>query len=358
MKTAINQDELRRANDVRVMEMLRTSPRTRRELQAITGLSWGGITNTVNRLADAGYIVEKKTSTRGSGRNPALAALRNDDNFVIGLDVNHTGLSACVTSLGGDIISESRADADFSSPVALLDCIESFAARVLAGLSGKHVMAIGLSMQGEVDTTGGISLLIPQCAGWKNVPICDILSHKFSKSVFIAHDPDCMLHAYMESTGATDAVLMRLDRSVGLAAAVNGRLIQGAGLMEAAHMVIDPRGPRCSCGMRGCLNAYVAACESEGAFASLAEPLAVTAHNMIQLFRPREIILAGELMENAGMFMDEFGSCFAGISCHAEKTEIKTVSDARLAMRGAALIAAEGAIKALDIREKTEEATL
>lgn len=353
MKTAVNQDEVRRSNDVQVLESLMHGPLTRRELQSITSLSWGGITNTINRLMEAGYIVEHRSINRRCGRTPALAALTEEDNYVLGVDVNHTGLTGCVTALTGKIISSHTMHADFSSPDALMNCIESFIFSILRPLNGRHIMALGISMQGEVDIHTGISLRLPQCTGWENMPIRDHLSRKLGMNVYIAHDPDCMLHAYMADTGTRSAVLMRLDNSVGMAASVEGVLIQGPGLMEAAHMILDPAGPECICGMRGCLNAYVSAAGDTGNYTALAKPLAMTAHNLIQLFRPEKLVFAGELMEQADLFMPLFQREFAGISCHFNRIDIQTVSDAQLAMRGAALIAAEQAVKALDIREKT-----
>lgn len=351
MKTAINQDEVRRANDARVMQELMKGPLTRRELQAATGLSWGGITNTVNRLTQAGFISEKRSGSRGCGRKPALAAICEDNNYIIGIDVNHTGLTGCVTALNGSIISEYSAEADFSSPAALTACIEAFIHGIIDGHSNRRILALGVSMQGEVDTVNGISLRLPQCAGWENVPIRDILADKFGTPVFVAHDPDCMLHAYMAGKDVKNAVLMRLDRSIGLAVSLNGDILRGPGILEAAHMVIDPNGPLCSCGRHGCLNAYVAGCADTGSFDILAGPLALTTHNLVQLFRPEVIVLAGALMERGGIFMDSFMENFRKISCHADRVRIETVCDARSAMRGAALTAAEGAVNALDIRE-------
>ena len=144
---------------------------------------------------------------------------------------------------------------------------------------------------------------------------------------------------------------MRLDRSIGLAVSLNGDILRGPGILEAAHMVIDPNGPLCSCGRHGCLNAYVAGCADTGSFDILAGPLALTTHNLVQLFRPEVIVLAGALMERGGIFMDSFMENFRKISCHADRVRIETVCDARSAMRGAALTAAEGAVNALDIRE-------
>jgi len=350
MKTAVNQDEVRRLNDIRVLEALMRGPLTRRELQSMTALSWGGITNTVNRLIEAGYIVEKRSQNRGCGRTPAAASLTEEDNFILGIDVNHTGLTGCVTALTGSIISEHAARADFSSPAALMACIEAFIDGILQPLQTRHIMVLGLSMQGEVDIHTGISLRLPQCPGWENMPIRDALSRRFGMDVHIAHDPDCMLHACLAEAPAKDALLMRLDTNVGMAVSINGRMITGCGLMEAGHMVVDPAGPVCSCGRRGCLAAYAARC-MQGEYSAIEAPLALAVQGLIQLFRPSRVILAGDMMAHAPRFMAGFMEKYSALGCSAE---IVMLSDALSAMRGAALIAADAATDDLDINEETD----
>ena len=352
MQSTANQDNRRRMNDSRVISMLRKGPLTRRELQQLTALSWGGVTNTVNRLIESGYIKEEKAPAhKSSGRTPGRLFLTEDDNLVAGIDVNMTGLTGCVMNLSGEILWEDSSPADHSSKEALLECITAFASALIARRPSARFLAAGISMQGEVDQENGVSVKLSQVPQWHNVPLRDIMQRMLNIPVWVAHDPDCMLHACMAETGVKDAVLLRLDENVGMAAAVSGRMITGCGLMEAGHMVIDPSGPRCRCGLNGCLTAYVAQCERSGspeAFAALAEPLAVTIHNLIQIFRPEKVVLAGDLMISRDKFVPGLERAFARISPHPFAA-VEIISDARGAMRGAALIAAENAIENIDI---------
>ena len=354
MQPSVNQDNMRRLNDSMVIAMLRNGPLTRRELQFRTLLSWGGVTNTVNRLIESGYLKEEKSVVRqASGRTPSQLSLVADNNLVVGVDVNMTGLTGCIMNLRGEILREAAAQADRSSSDGFMSSIISFTKGLVARKPGARFLAAGISMQGEVDQENGVSVRLSQLPQWRNIPLRDIVSHALGIPVWIAHDPDCMLHAYMTDTGTKDAVLLRLDGDAGMAAAVSGRIITGCGLMEAGHMVIDPSGPRCSCGLSGCLTAYVSACERTGSdsdFHALAEPLAVTAHNLMQIFRPERLVLAGDLMRSRDRFAAGLESAFLQISSHPYST-IEIISDARGAMRGAALIAADKAIDNLDIKE-------
>jgi len=186
--------------------------------------------------------------------------------------------------------------------------------------------------------------------GWENVPLRDIIADALGLPVHIAHDPDCMLHACLAEAPAKDALLMRLDTNVGMAVSINGRMITGCGLMEAGHMVVDPAGPVCSCGRRGCLAAYAARC-MQGEYSAIEAPLALAVQGLIQLFRPSRVILAGDMMAHAPRFMAGFMEKYSALGCSAE---IVMLSDALSAMRGAALIAADAATDDLDINEETD----
>ncbi len=345
MTVSANASVMRSSNDIRVISLLRGGPLTRRELQQHTSLSWGGITNTVNRLADAGFIKEHKSETRQiSGRTPCRVSLREDDNLVIGLDVNSTGLTGCVMSLTGKTLSKKSAVSDYSSAGGLLNAIDRLLASLISDYPDARYIAAGISMQGEVDSANGISVRLSQVDGWENIPLCKIISEKFGFPVYIAHDPDCMLHSCITDSGVTNGILLRIDTAIGMAAVVSGRMLTGCGLLEAGHMITDPNGPVCTCGAKGCLSAYL----KKGTVSEIAEQLSNAVHNLIQLFRPDTLILTGELVEKHPEFISEFNAAFKKLPYHVN-TDIITLSDTHSAMKGAALIAADNALNSIDI---------
>ena len=351
MRQFLVQNTMSRANCANMLELIREFGQlTRRQLEAATGLSWGGVTNMVNRLIGAGYVVEyKNASGTACGRVPGLLEINGEDHFTLGIDVNETGLSACVLNLKNEKQAEFALDADFSSPDALRERIYALIETALGAFADKHVMAIGVSMQGIVDSRNGISVRLPQCPGWQNVPLKALIEERFGKETLIAHDPDCMLLSYISRTDDENVVLIRLDKSVGMAVALDGEILTGSGLWEAAHMVVDPRGPVCACGERGCLDAYVAACAADGksryeALMALPVPLATAAGNIVRLFRPERLILCGELMKDQAYFHEAFLSLI-----HASGVSVHTIADARAAMEGAALMASKHAIDHLEI---------
>lgn len=355
MKRIMGQDDISRINCTSVLNLIRKHKgMTRRQLETATGLSWGGVSNTVSRLTGAGYLTERKESgSGGSGRTPVILEICGDDNLTLGIDVNDTGLTACVMNLKNEILGEFAAPADYSSPDALISGLTALIKRALASYKAKRFLAAGVSMQGEVDGVNGVSVRLPQCPGWEFVPLKEILEEKLSLDFVIGHDPDCMLSTYLTDGEQKNLLLLRLDRSVGMAAALRGEILYGSGLWEIAHMSVDPEGPVCRCGRRGCLEAYVSACRigqntDREALKRLSAPLASAARNLIHMFRPDRLFLCGELMKYKDAFYPAF---FEEIQRNGTNgiPDILTAADAKAAMKGAAMLAADHALRQLEL---------
>jgi predicted NBD/HSP70 family sugar kinase len=109
--------------------------------------------------------------------------------------------------------------------------------------------------------------------------------------------------------GVDDFLVVTVGRGVGLGIVVNGQLYRGArgGGGEFGHTVVDPQGPRCDCGKRGCLEAYVAdpallrqarEAASEGRLGKI-EAADLTTTRMVELARDGEPVLR-EIFARAG----------------------------------------------------------
>jgi len=350
MKKYIGLEDMSNANCACVLDLIRHyGAISRKEIADITSLSWGGMTKIVNKLFESGYIVEDRGETQsGQGRIPNVIRLNKSKNFVIGLDVNRTGLSAYVMNLAGDVIKEYWEEGVFDAKGELLRTILSFLRMIMEEYREAHVLAIGVAMQGILDGESGVSVQFPHCPDWENVPIRDILKEEFGVEVFVEHDPNCSLYCEMCEQGKENILLMRIDSSIGMAASVGGRILKGNGLLEVAHQIVVPGGKLCRCGRHGCLEAYVAPCFVNeemklDAVKEMIPPLAVCMHNMCHLLKPEEIILTGKLMKYHSLFEKDLLELFYQY-CGSTHVSVRFVHEMNRAVYGAALIAAHGAI--------------
>lgn len=93
--------------------------------------------------------------------------------------------------------------------------------------------------------------------GWKNVPVAEILAQQLPIPIHVANNADCAVLGEMAAgaaKGCDDVLLLTIGRGVGSGLVHNGQLYDGA---EFGHMVIEDGGRVCSCGRRGCWEAYV-----------------------------------------------------------------------------------------------------
>lgn len=93
--------------------------------------------------------------------------------------------------------------------------------------------------------------------GWKEVPVASLLAEQLPIPIHVANNADCAVLGEMAAgaaKGCEDVLLLTVGRGVGSGLVHNGRLYDGA---EFGHMVIEEDGRTCSCGRKGCLEAYV-----------------------------------------------------------------------------------------------------
>lgn len=355
MKKYIGLGDMSSVNCASVLNVIRNcSSISRKEISDMTGLSWGGMTKIVNKLFDGGYIEEAKEESACSvGRTPGRLHIVRDKNVVIGLDLNREGFEAYVMNLGKEVLQVYSKEVAFSGKQELLECIYGFIDEIVGDFGEKNILAMGIAMQGVLDVENGISVEFPHCPEWKNVPIRKLLEERYEMDVFVEHDPNCILYSRLIETESENMVLFRLDRSVGMAASVNGKILRGNGLLEVAHCVVIPGGKPCRCGKAGCLEAYVSSCMeknnvNEKELQELIEPLALFVSNMIQVFHSDTVFLTGNLIKYKNLFEAAFRERLT-FYCGNQLPQLSFTEEGTLAVQGAALIAIQGAVDNLKI---------
>jgi glucokinase len=177
----------------------------------------------------------------------------------IGLDVGGTKVLAVAVGEDG------RPIAELKRPVArtvdeLLDGLAA-AATDVAGQAGVPVDAVGVGMPGLVDADGVVRVA-PNLRLCEGVDVRSALSERLGGcAVTIDNDVTCAAageRAIGAAAGHDDVVLVALGTGIGGGLVVDGRIARGANGFagEVGHVVVDPFGPWCPCGRRGCWERY------------------------------------------------------------------------------------------------------
>ncbi|WP_027343056.1 ROK family protein [Hamadaea tsunoensis] len=123
---------------------------------------------------------------------------------------------------------------------------------------GEPIVAAGVAMPASLDPNGRV-VTWPSRPGWDGLDfpgaLRDTLPHA---RVRVADDGDLAALAEARAVGATDVIYLGIGTGVGGGVVLAGEPVPGTrrGSAEIGHMVIDRTGPVCTCGRRGCVQAY------------------------------------------------------------------------------------------------------
>lgn len=181
----------------------------------------------------------------------------NVRRVVCGFDLGGTKLLGLVVDQGGE---EPLSVEQVPTPATVDDLVEAvveMSRRLLDTVgAGAELVAVGMGAPGLVDRVG-VLRYGPNLPGIVDAPLADTLSEQLGVPVAVDNDATCAAWAEHErgaSRGMNHSVLVTLGTGIGGGITVKGELLRGAyGFAgEPGHMVVDPTGPLCPCGRRGC----------------------------------------------------------------------------------------------------------
>ncbi len=188
-----------------------------------------------------------------------------DSRLAVGIDLGGTHARVAVVDAGGRILARRKeATRPEEGPQAVIRRLARAVRDLLAAPPAERAAAalvgVGLATPGPVDARRGVIVTTPNLPGWREVPAAGLLAAELGLPVRHLRDANAALlgEAWLGAArGCRDVVLLTLGTGIGGAALVGGRLLGGrdgfAG--EFGHLTVDPDGPACGCGNRGCLEA-------------------------------------------------------------------------------------------------------
>jgi glucokinase len=215
----------------------------------------------------------------------------------VAVDLGGTRLRIAVGEGRGDwrhVLSRER-----PAPATPAAIVEAVAGALRSWKLGPNdVSAVGVSIAGVV--TGGGVVRRGENLGWTDVAIGPAIERAIGLPAAVDTDVFCgALYEAREGAARTAgaALYVALGTGIGHAVVIDGRVWRGAtGAANAfGHVVVEPDGPRCYCGGRGCLCLYVggrAEVTPEAAGQALAT-LGLVIANATTLLEPEVVVLAG-----------------------------------------------------------------
>jgi glucokinase len=181
----------------------------------------------------------------------------------IGIDLGGTQLRVAVADARGTVKSVIRVDTQARRGPdyvinRIVETIDQALAKSKQGRRG--VAAIGIGLPGPLNGATGMVYSPANLPGWHNVPLSKILTRRTGIKTLLEHDAS--LAAFGEwrrgaGKGRRQMAYVTVSTGIGAGLILQGQLYRGAGGIagELGHIVIQPGGPLCTCGNRGCLEA-------------------------------------------------------------------------------------------------------
>jgi glucokinase len=190
----------------------------------------------------------------------------------LGIDVGGTKCLGVVIDADGVLLGETREPTPQGGD-ALIDVLAAIIGE-LESVAGEAA-AIGVGVPGLI-TLGGVLQSSPNVPDVIELDVAGRLAGRIGRQITVGNDATCAALAEWTvggGRGVDDMVMVTLGTGIGGGIVAGGRLIVGANGFtgELGHMVVDPNGPPCPCGRRGCWERYA----SGSGLAQLARTAAV-----------------------------------------------------------------------------------
>jgi predicted NBD/HSP70 family sugar kinase len=208
----------------------------------------------VDQLLEENWIREGAV-IRGSRGRPSTMLSVNEDLVTLALDLRPERAILAVVDLSGRFLSRETVMTVSDPNRAIARIVERMQA-LREQHSDKTFEGIGVSVPGRVHPVTQRLLLAPNLK-WHNVDVKAALEEKLGLQVEIDNAANaCLLSELWNGhlDGIKNAVLVTISEGIGTAILAGGQLQSGFnGLAgEFGHIPIDPAGPLCGCGQRGC----------------------------------------------------------------------------------------------------------
>ena len=233
---------------------------SRIELAERTSLVPQTVTNICRRLLADGIIYEAGKTSGSVGKPRTLLRLRGDGRFAVGVLLDPAQITIVLLDLTGTV--EARVHLPTPPPDDPARVIRTISEQVGsliagAGVDPANVLGIGVAAPGPLDLEAGTILNPPYLPGWDRVFLRDDLASVTGLPVILEKDVVAAVVAKTwQGAEAVDALgVIYVGTGIGVGVSLGGEVIRGASgnAGEIGHIVVDPSGPRCACGQRGCV---------------------------------------------------------------------------------------------------------
>jgi N-acetylglucosamine repressor len=235
---------------------------SRAELARLMGVRRGAISLLVNELIDAGLVFEGAKGESRRGRKPMHLHIETRRRCALAVDISASRVLMMVSDLLGHPLADVTS---FATPRRAQGLVKELATNVRKFLAAHpevgECAGIGVVVSGVVEDG---RLKYSPTLGWRDVDLMKPLRAATGLPVVVENSVKaCVLAQVWAVRGGAPVdgpvAFVNISDGVGVGVAVDGKLLRGINSLagEFGHVALNMYGPRCSCGQKGCWEAYV-----------------------------------------------------------------------------------------------------
>ena len=257
----------------------------------------------------------------------------------VGIDLGGTKCLGVVIDAHGSVVNESRADTPQGGD-AIVDTLVAVVSQVVGE---RQIDGVGIGVPGLVNAEG-VLRFAPNLPGVVELNVAARVGARVGRHVLVDNDANCAAWAERcvgAGRGRDHAILVTLGTGIGGGLVLGGQLHRGANGFagEIGHMVVDPDGPECPCGQRGCWERFASGsglgrlardagfaraedvtagatrgdAAARSVMASFGWWVALGLANLANAFDPEVFVLGGGLVEAGDVLLDPVRASFADL---------------------------------------------
>ncbi len=259
-----NAKVLRGINRTMILNIIRErQPISRINIARLTGLNKSTVSSIISELLKEDLIFEQLIEDQNIGRNPLNLSLKLGKYYIGAINIDSSLTRFAVADIDGSIKGTSSINTEPKDPVKFTEtCIKELF-KLCRKLNVEELEALGVSIAGIVDSQKMVVNFAPNL-GWEDFNIGELLKKKLPKIKIIAVGNDAKSSALAElwfgnhEVDLSNFVFLSIGQGIGSGIVVENKLLNGEfqASGEFGHMVIFEGGDQCTCGNKGCWEAY------------------------------------------------------------------------------------------------------
>ncbi len=263
MRRGTNLPRMGDFNQSVILDAIRRSAEglSRVELVDLIGLSPQAVSNITRRLLAEDLIVEAGKSGTGPGKPRTILRINPSGRYAVGVHLDPALMTVVLMDLMGVVVQRRVRETPLNTePGEIIGAIAGEVHALLAEseVDPARIEGIGVAPPGPIDQPAGTVVDPPLLLGWHRVPLRDALAEATDMPVFVEKDVTAAAVAEIWGGGHESTqsfVFIYIGTGIGSGIVVDGEVLRGTSgnAGEIGHIVTDPNGPECACGMRGCI---------------------------------------------------------------------------------------------------------